>query len=132
QVPCPPLALTADRVVKQRAILVDVTTDNDSSAQVYGQVSRKVRQPEGGNRGLTVGLSTGPAKPVTAGHHSHLPRPADASCQATSRAADPAAEPAGEADGCGHRRLRSHRTAEPGCAAARPRLAPQGAATLRG
>lgn len=67
QVPCPPLALTAQRVVKQRAILVDVTTNNDSSAQVYGQVSWRVRQPDGGNRGLTVGLSGGPAKPVAAG-----------------------------------------------------------------
>jgi hypothetical protein len=67
QVPCPPLSLSATRAVEKRAILVDVTTNNDSSAQAYGQVSWKVRQPGGGDRGLTVGLSAGPARTVAAG-----------------------------------------------------------------
>lgn len=66
QTACPALGLTVRREVKRRAILVRVTTTNDSSVQVFGQVGWGVKQPGGGKRRLIVGLGSGSARPVAA------------------------------------------------------------------
>jgi len=67
QAACPALVVSTRRQVKRRAILVGVTASNASTAQVFGQVAWRVRQPGGGQRRLTVGLSAGAPRALAAG-----------------------------------------------------------------
>ncbi len=74
--PCPLVQTAFKMKVRERAIVVRVGVSSEASVQVFGQVSWQVRQKPGqsaqrsrrpGDRGLTVGLSAGGPRPVSAG-----------------------------------------------------------------
>jgi len=67
QTPCPALSVTTRREVKQKAILVHVTTSNDSSTVVSGRIGWNVRRADGSKGRLIVGLSAGRSRNLTAG-----------------------------------------------------------------
>jgi hypothetical protein len=67
QTPCPLLTVTSRREVKQKAILVHVTTTNDASTVVSGRIGWGVRRADGGKRRLIFGLSAGRSQNLTAG-----------------------------------------------------------------
>jgi hypothetical protein len=67
QTACPALTVTTRREVKRRAILVHVTTTNDSSAVVSGRIGWNVRRADESKRRLIVGLSAGRSQNLTAG-----------------------------------------------------------------
>jgi hypothetical protein len=67
QTPCPPLTLTTRREVKQKAILVHVTTATDASTVVSGRIGWNVRRADGSKRRLILGLSGGRSQNLAAG-----------------------------------------------------------------
>ncbi len=68
QVECPPVTVKVNSTtVTRRAIVVKLGVSSEAKAQVFGQVSWQVRQPHGGKRGLTVGLSAGAPRTVLPG-----------------------------------------------------------------
>jgi len=68
QVECPRVTAAITSVaVKQKAILVGVETSSQARVQVFGQVSWRVRQPDGSNGGLTQAISAGNPRTVDGG-----------------------------------------------------------------
>lgn len=67
QTPCPLLSVRTRREVKQKAILLHVTTTNDSSTVISGRVGWSVRRADGSKRRRVAGLTAGPSQNLTAG-----------------------------------------------------------------
>jgi hypothetical protein len=65
QTECPPVTVKVRATtVTARAITIKLGVSSEARIQVFGQVSWQVRQPHGGERGLTVGLSAGAPRTV--------------------------------------------------------------------
>jgi hypothetical protein len=68
RVECPPVkAEVASIKIKRRTILVGVAVSSRATVKVFGQVSWKVRQPDGSNLGLIQGISAGASRQVDPG-----------------------------------------------------------------
>lgn len=67
QGPCPILSLTTRREVRRKAILVDVTPTNGSTAQLSGQVGWQVRRSDGSKRRLIFALGAGGPRSLAGG-----------------------------------------------------------------
>ena len=67
QGPCPILSLTTHREVKRKAILVDVTPTNSSTAQLSGQTGWRVDRPDGSKRRLIFALGAGGPQSLAGG-----------------------------------------------------------------
>lgn len=67
QGPCPILSLTTRREVKRKAILVEVTSSNGSTAQLSGQTGWRVRRSDGSKRRLIFALGAGGPQSLAAG-----------------------------------------------------------------
>ena len=60
QGPCPILSLTTRREARRKAILVEVTSSNGSTARLSGQTGWQVRRSDGSKRRLIFALGAGP------------------------------------------------------------------------
>ncbi|HSS42117.1 MAG TPA: hypothetical protein VLK37_06130 [Solirubrobacterales bacterium] len=67
QTPCPVLDVKTSRVVKPHAVLIDVTTSNESAVQVLGQVQWQEKRPGGGGKLRTFGLGEKTPQMIAAG-----------------------------------------------------------------
>ena len=65
KIECPRVTAEITSVAtKQKAILVGVETSSQAQVQVFGQVSWRIRQPDGSNGGLTQAISAGNPRTV--------------------------------------------------------------------
>ena len=67
QTPCPVLSVKTRQEIKRNAALIRVTTTNESSVQVLGQVQWQEKHPNGGGRLRTFGLGEKAPRMIAAG-----------------------------------------------------------------
>jgi hypothetical protein len=67
QTPCPVLTVKTRREVKTNAVLIRVTTSNETSVQVLGQVRWQEKRPGGGGQLRTFGLGEKAPRTIPAG-----------------------------------------------------------------